>query len=362
MITPRPHVAEIAPYALADLSVPQGVRAIELAQNESPYPPSPRAIQAAAAAASGARLYPDPDWRDLRTAIAARHGLAPHAILCGAGSMELIGALIRSYAGPGDKVLAPQHAYAFFQTATRLAGAAYVTAPETNLTACPDALLAAVTPKTRIVCLANPANPTGTWLAPDRVRQLRRDLPGDVLLLLDEAYAEFAPQDGLFDLIERGDTVITRTFSKAYGLAGMRVGWAAAPAAIADQLRKVLNPNNVNLPAQAAASAAIADHAQMTDTVARIAALRERFADQVRALGLTVPASHANFVLIRFQDAAQAADADRALRAQGIVLRAMGGHGLADCLRATIGTEDDMTAAATALTRWRQGSHKGEGQ
>lgn len=353
---PRPDVARLAAYALADLDLPEDLSPVQLAQNESPYPPSPEAGPAVLEALAKGHLYPDPDWTDLRAAIADVHGIDPDLALCGSGSMELIGGLIRAYAGPGDEVLAPQHAYGFFRTATAIAGAKFVTAPETALTLSVDALLAATTPRTKMVCVANPGNPTGTWVPFDEIRRLREHLPGHVLLLLDEAYGEFAPDARLpAGLVERGDTVITRTFSKAYGLAGMRVGWALMPGEAGREVRKLLNPNNVSIAAQAAAGAAMRDQRYMQETVAKIAAARDRFATRLQAIGLETAASHANFVLIRFANPDEANRAERALRANGVLTRPQAGHGLPDCLRITIGLGADMDLTADTLQAWTDG-------
>jgi histidinol-phosphate aminotransferase len=353
MIAPRPHVAAMAPYALADLAVALGMPPISLAQNESASPPSPRAIAAARAAMGSARFYPDPHWTDLVAAIARVHRVPAAQVLCGAGSMELIDALVRAYAGPGEEVLASAHAYGFFRTAAAAAGATYVAAPAVELAASVNSLLAAVTPRTRIVCLDNPGNPTGVRLGRDEIVRLREGLPRHAILLLDEAYAEFSgAEEPTFDLVGRGDTVVLRTFSKAYCLAGMRVGWGLFPPAIGVEVRKLVEPNNLGIASQAAAAAALDDQAYMRSVVAETVARRDRFAARLRALGLDVPASHTNFVLIRFANASAARGADRALRAEGIVLRGMAGYGLGHCLRATIGTEEQMTLAGDVLARW----------
>lgn len=357
-MTPLPNarIAALAPYALADLSAPHGKRPISLAQNESALPPSPSALEAARAAATDARLYPDPDWRGLRAAISEVHGVDPVQILCGAGSMELIAALAAVYLGPGLRGLTSAYGYLFFRTATRIAGGEIDLAPETDLTVDVDAVLAAVSAGTRVVFIANPGNPTGTRIARAELARLRDGLPGDVLLVIDEAYGEFAdaPGDSPFDLVARGNTVILRTFSKVYGLAGMRVGWGAFPLPVAGELRKVLNPNNISGVAQAAATAAMRDQVHMGKVRAEIAARRDGFAAACRSLGLFVPESHANFALLRFASAESAGDADRALRAGGVLMRRMDGYGLADCLRATIGTASDMQRALDCLAAWNE--------
>ena len=347
MIRPVPSVAAMAPYALTDL--PEGITS--LAQNESFLPPSPAALDAGRRAAMQAQLYPDPDWSDLRAAIAGVHGLDPEGILCGAGSMELIGCLVRAFAGPGDAVLGTQHGYLFLATAARQAGARHDLAPERDYTVSVDALLAGVRPETRIVFVCNPGNPTGTRIANAEIVRLRAELPGDVLLIVDQAYAEFDDQDPapVFGLVRRGDTVVTRTFSKAFALAGARVGWGAFPAAIGAEMRKLLNPNNVAGVSQAMAAAAMRDTAHAARIVRETAAGRGRFVAALTAAGLTTPESHTNFVLIPFVDAEEAARADKRLRTEGILLRGMGGYGLAHCLRATIGAADTMERTARVL-------------
>ncbi len=354
MIHPVPHIAAMAAYQLADLSAPEGKRLMSLSQNESLRAPSPLVGEALHQAADAPHLYPDPDWSDLRQAIGATHGIDPTQIVCGNGSLDLIGALARAYLAPGRVALVPAHAYPFFRVATQMTGARFDTAAEDNLTVDVDALLAAVTPETRIVFVANPGNPTGTRLPRSELIRLRDGLPGDVLLVIDEAYGEFADplNEPMFDLVARGDTVVLRTFSKAYGLAGMRVGWGLFPAEIAGEIRKLLNPNNVALAGQMAASAALQDQAYMRETCVLSAGIRNGFAARMRALGLFVPESFTNFVLMRLPSAGAAITLDTALRAEGVFLRAQGGAGLADCLRATVSVAPDMDFAAGLIEDW----------
>ncbi len=350
MILAVEHVRQMAAYALADLG---GPGTISLAQNESAFPASPAAIAAGRVALEQMPLYPDPDWPELREAIAETYGVTSENILCGAGSMELIGCLIRSFAGPGDRVLGTDYGYAYVASASAQVQADYVKAREVDMTVSVDDVLTAVTPETRIVFVCNPGNPTGTLIPNSEIVRLRNALPGGVLLVVDQAYAEFADEDQnpaeIFALVDHGNTVVMRTFSKAYGLAGARVGWGLFPPAIGVEVRKLLNPNNVSIPSQAMATAAVQDQAHMQDTVAKTAAIRDRFANGCRALGLTVAPSHTNFVLIRFADVETAQKADKALRAQGLLMRGMGGYGLADCLRATICDDEVMDRCLTVL-------------
>ena len=354
MIRAVDRLRRMAPYALADLGE-SGL--VSLAQNESAFDPSPRIIAAGRTALARSALYPDPDWTTLRRAIAETHGLASQAILCGAGSMELIGALIHAFAGPGDQVLGSAYGYLFVATACAQSGADYLTAPEPDYTVSVDALLEAVTHSTRVVFVCNPGNPTGTRLPNAELLRLRNGLPADVLLVIDQAYAEFDDQDhaAILALPDRGDSVVTRTFSKAYGLAGARVGWGVFPDQIAQEVRKLLNPNNISGVSQAMAEAAVRDRDYMASVVAQTGAIRDRTTRALRATGLRVPESHTNFMLIDFGTPAAATAADAALRAGGLLLRGMGGYDLAHCLRATIGSDAVMVKLERLLRRHREG-------
>ena len=354
---PNPRIAAMAPYALPNLSVPPGKRPVLLAQNESAFPPSPKAIEAAAKAMTRAQLYADSNWTDLRAAIAEIHGLDPTGLVIGAGSMELIQILGLAYLAPGDRALSTVHGYLFFRTVVKLAGAELVFAPEPDLTVDVDALLAAFEPGMRMVLIANPGNPTGTRISRTELLRLRAGLPEDVVLVIDEAYGEFtdAPGETMFDLPGKENTVVLRTFSKVYGLAGMRIGWGLFPQAMAVELRKVQNPGSVTSASLAAAAAAMRDQAYMRQVRDQTARRRHRFTAAMRQLGLTVPDSHTNFVLIRFASPKAAASAEKALRAEGVLLRPMGGYGLADCLRATIGSDEDMDKSRDVIAAWVEG-------
>jgi histidinol-phosphate aminotransferase len=347
----------MSPYSLAELNAPAGKRLISLSQNESLRRPSPQVDDAVANAVANAHLYPDPEWAGLRNELAALHRIPASAILCGNGSMELIACLTQTYCDEQGAVLAPAHAYPFFLTATELTRARYDAAAEEGVTASVDALLAAVQPDTRIVFIANPGNPTGTRIPRAELVRLREGLRGDILLVVDEAYGEFADHLGepVFDLVGRGDTVILRTFSKAYGLAGMRVGWGLFPESIAGEVRKVMNPNNISAAGQAAAAAALSDQAYMRETCAITARLRDGFLHRLREAGFDVAESFTNFALIRFDDARAAQQADAALRAEGVVARTQSGAGLSDCLRVTIGTAEELNFAASLLEHWAMG-------
>lgn len=357
MIEPASHVAAMSAYALADLEAPAGKSLVSLSQNESVRGPSPSVTEAVASAIATAHFYPDPDWVELRQTLAHQHSIPFEGIICGNGSMELIAALAKSFADETGAILAPRHAYPFFRTAALLARARFDTAPEKDERVSVAALLDAHRTDTKIVFVANPGNPTGTRIAREDIVTLRDELPEKTLLVIDEAYGEFADHLGepLYDLVERGDTVILRTFSKAYGLAGMRVGWELFPIAIAREIQKVLNPNNVSVAGQAAAVAALKDQRYMRETCDLTAALREGLAARLRSSEFDVADSFTNFLLIRFSDGEMAADADLALRKEGVFLRAQSGAGLPHCLRMTIGAKADLDFAASLLESWKEG-------
>ncbi|MDP7546696.1 MAG: histidinol-phosphate transaminase [Alphaproteobacteria bacterium] len=354
MIKPVPHVGVMAAYALADLG---DENTVSLAQNESAFPASPTALASAKEALGKTPLYPDPEWTDLRNAISEIHGLDPVNILCGAGSMELIGCLVWAFAGTGDEVLGTEYGYAFVASAVAQAEADYIQASEFDLTVSVDEILTTVTGKTKIVFVCNPGNPTGTLISNNEILRLRDGLPSDVILVIDQAYAEFSDGQNdpaeIFALIEHGDTVVTRTFSKAYGLAGLRAGWGYFPPEIVSEVRKLLNPNNISILSQAISAEAMRDQAYMKDVVAKTEAIRDSFAEQVRALGITVPQSHTNFVLLCFENVETAQAVDSALREEKLLLRGMGGYGLGHCLRATISDPSVIERVLCVLQRMR---------
>jgi histidinol-phosphate aminotransferase len=358
VIAPRPGILDIQPYVGGESVIPGVNRVIKLASNESALGPSPRAVEAMASAAAAIHRYPDGSCQELRRALAERHGIDAERIVCGAGSDELIALLCRAYLGPGDEMLYTEHGFLMYAIAARTAGATPVFAAETDLTADVDALLAAVSERTRMVFLANPNNPTGSYLPAAEIERLRAALPPAVLLVLDLAYAEYIDRpdytDG-FALVDGGDNVvITRTFSKIYGLGGARLGWAYGPAAVADVLNRVRGPFNVSSVAQAAGLAALADEAFVERAKAHNEVWREWTAARLRALGLTVPDGFGNFVLVRFPNEAgrDALAADGYLRARGLIAGRMAAYRLPDCLRITIGREDEMREAVAALAEF----------
>lgn len=347
MINPVANVAAMAAYELADLQP----TLLSLAQNESAYPCSPLAIEAGRQALQDVHLYSDPDWLALREAIGRVHSLPVNQVLCGAGSMEIIAAIIRAYSRAGDEVLGTAYGYLFVATACKQAGSTYRQAAEPLLRVDVDELLSNVSEATRIVFVCNPGNPTGTRIPNAELVRLRDNLPADVLLVIDQAYAEFDDQDpcAAFDLIERGNTIITRTLSKAYALAGQRVGWGAFPADIAVQVRKLLNPNSVSGVAQAMATAAMLDQKYMLGLVKKTAETRRLLRNTLTEQGWEVPDSHTNFLLMVLNSVEACRRLDSALRNAGFLARGMGGYNLAHCLRLTISKPEDMERVCTTI-------------
>lgn len=356
MTRPHPHIAQMSSYALADLSAPNDKPLISLSQNESLRQPSPMVLEAAARAITTSMLYPDPNWSALRHALAELHNIDPEGILCGSGSLDLIGCLARVFAGPERAVLAPAHAYPFFRTAAQIVNARFDSAREEDTVVSVDALLDAVQPDTGLVFVANPGNPTGTRIAKSELIRLRQGLRPDILLVVDEAYGEFSDHLGerCFELVQGGNTVVLRTFSKAYGLAGLRVGWGLFPPAIAAELRKVMNPNNVPEAAQAAATAAVRDSAYMRETCEMTARLRDSTAARLRQAGFNLSPSLTNFLLLKLDSAEMAGQVERALQAEGVFLRPQSGAGLPQTLRMTIGPSETMEKTLDILTQWKQ--------
>lgn len=352
-LQPKPGVLEIAPYRGGEAEARGFERPIRLASNESALGPSPRAAAAYRALAEEIHRYPDGGADALRQALARHHGLLADRIVCGNGSDELIGLLTKAYAGPGDEVVMSRHGFLMYPIAAKAAGASVVVAPETNLTADVDALLRAVTPRTRVVFLANPNNPTGTYLSSEEVNRLHAGLPPQVLLVIDAAYAEYVQRNdydaGIALVAASENVVMTRTFSKIYALGGLRVGWAYCSARIADVLNRVRAPFNLNAAAQAAAVAALADLTAVDRAREHNDIWRPWFARELQALGLTVNPSVANFLIVRFPDGEKSADAAfEFLKSRGILTRKIGGYQLPEWLRISIGTEQEMRAVVNA--------------
>jgi histidinol-phosphate aminotransferase len=270
--------------------------------------------------------------------------------------MELLSLLSHAYLGSADDVVVSEHGYLFFRTVARQVGAKVVVAPERDLAMDVDAIIDRVSSRTRMVLLANPNNPTGSMLTSSEVRRLRKALRGDIMLVLDGAYADYVGEpdyeDGAALVEEAGNTVMIRTFSKIHGLAGLRVGWGYFPAGIAEIINRIRQPNGVTQPGMAAAAVSIADRNRIAVQRKTNTETKDWFSRQVAAMGLRPYPSHGNFMLARFAGVPEAADAFRYLKGEGIFLRPMSAYGLADCLRITIGSIEEMRALAEALRAW----------
>jgi histidinol-phosphate aminotransferase len=359
---PRAEVLAIEAYVPGKSSVAGLAKVHKLSSNETPLGPSAYAIEAYRGIANNLAAYPDGSARALREAIGRRYGLEVEQIICGNGSDELLSLLAHVYLRPGDEGLYSQYGFLTYPIAIRAAGATPVIAEETDKTANVDALLAKVTPRTKIVFVANPNNPTGTYLPFSEIKRLHAGLPRDALLVLDAAYAEYVTRNdyaaGIELVATSQNVVMTRTFSKIHGLASLRIGWAYAPAPVIDALNRVRGPFNVNGAAIAAGVAAIGDGAHVDAAVAHNARWLPWLTKEIAALGFEVTPSVGNFVLLSFAAARgrTAADADRFLSSRGLVLRAMTAYGLPDCLRLTVGTEEANEAVVAALAEFMRGA------
>ena len=353
---PKPGISEISPYVGGKSKAEGATRVIKLSSNENPWGPSPKAIAAYQANASQLNRYPDGGHALLREAIAQSQKLPAEQIICGAGSDELLGMLVHAYAGAGDEVLYTQHGFLMYKIYTLSNGATPVAAPEKDLHTDVDALLAAVTSKTKIVFVANPNNPTGTVIPFSEIRRLRTGLREDIILGLDAAYAEYLDtadyEDGVSLVKENTNTVVFHTFSKIYGLPALRLGWAFAPASIIDVMNRVRSPFNVNAPALAAGIAAITDVAYVNDMRTKNAVELKRVNDAVIALGYKTVPSVTNFLMVEFGGEVAAVNAHLASR--GLIVREVAGYGLPNYLRISIGTTEENGILLAALTEYKK--------
>ena len=352
---PRPGVLDISPYVPGKSSAPGVAKVFKLSSNETPLGPSPKAIAAYNEIGKHLEDYPDGAATGLREAIGQAFGLDPARIVCGAGSDDILNLIARAYLKDGDEAVHATHGFLVYPIATIGAGAKPVVAPETDYTANVDHLLAAVTEKTKVVFLANPNNPTGTYIPFDEVKRLHRGLPPHVLLVLDAAYAEYVERNDYesgIELVATSENVVMcRTFSKIYGLAALRLGWMYGPAHIVDAINRIRGPFNVNAPAIAAGIAAIRDTAHTERARAHNSRWLAWLSEELAALGLKVTPSVGNFLLIHFPETPgkTAKEADAFLTKRGLILRGVGGYKLPQCLRMSVGTEEANKLVVAAL-------------
>lgn len=361
-LTPKPWIAGIHTY-VPGKSGDDGGPVVKLSANENPLGCSALALAARAASQHPSR-YPDGDSTSLRGALGALHGIAPERIIMGAGSGELLYLAASAYAGPGDEVLFSQHAFSLYDIVARRAGARPVEAPARGFATDVDALLAAVTPRTRVVLIANPNNPTGTYLPGGEIARLHAALPADVLLVLDLAYIEYvdpADDDGSMALAaSQANVLVTRTFSKAYGLAGERVGWGTAAAEVVEVLNRLRGAFNLSNEAQAMALVALQDQPFVEQSRRHNAEVRARFVAAIEALGnygLRAVPSQGNFVLVLFEGGLTGKAAYDGLAKAGYMTRWFASPGLDRGVRITIGTDDDMAGVARVLRQLAEAPH-----
>ena len=349
-IAPQPGIMEIALYQGGAAKVAGIENVVKLSSNENPFGPSEKAREAVVRAAHALHRYPNTDHASLRAAIGEVHGLDPERIICGVGSDEIIHFLCQAYAGPGTEVLFTEHGFLMYRISAHAAGAMPVAVAERDRVTDVDALIAGASPRTRLVFLANPNNPTGTMIGLPEIERLARALP-HAIIVVDAAYAEYVENyDGGAELATRlPNVVMTRTFSKIYGLGGLRIGWGYGPRAIIDVLNRIRGPFNLSSAALDAAEAAMRDRDHIARCQAENARMRAWLAEALAEKGVPSDTSCANFILARFVDQATAEACDLYLQAQGLIVRRVGGYGLPSCLRITVGDEASCRRVAHVI-------------
>lgn len=363
---PKSSIRLISPYAPGKAKAAGFSRPVKLSANENALGSSPAARAAYLEAAASLNLYPDPNASALREALAAKHGLDPDRIVFGNGSDELFALACQAYLDPGDNIVQPQFAFAAWAIAARASGGDVRTAPEREYVLDVDALLSAVDARTRVVFVANPANPTGTSVPFAEIRRLHAALPARVLLVLDGAYAEYGEggpnfADDLALAHDAENVLVTRTFSKLYGLAALRIGWGYAALDVAQTLNRIRLPFNVSTPAQAAALAALADEAFVATSVAHAVAGRARLAAFLAEHGLRPIPSTANFVtaIVPADARLSAAALERGLAERGVLVRWLGNYGAPDAIRVTVGDAEGVSCFKRALAQLMGGRAAG---
>jgi len=357
---PRAGVLAIEPYVGGESSVPGRNRVFKLSSNESPLGPSRHALVAYRDAAAELAAYPKGDPAELRAAIGRVHGLEADRIVLGCGSDEILHLIAQAYLGPGEEAISTAYSFILYRIVTHAAGGRNVLAPERDYRTDVDAILSRVTSCTRLVFVANPNNPTGTYISAAELARLHAGLPADVLLIVDAAYAEYVAEKDYANGAElaraHGNVVMTRTFSKAYGLAGLRLGWAYCPPLVHDALERIRGPFNTSVPAQAAGLAAVNDQGHLRLAVAHNARWLPELARGIAAMGIEVVPSFGNFLLLGFGSAARADAADAALRVHGLILRGLKNYGMETMLRLSVGGEEANRLVLETLGQFAKGS------
>ncbi|MFW2589632.1 histidinol-phosphate transaminase [Sagittula sp. SSi028] len=357
-IDPQPGIMDIALYEGGKSKVAGVTNVVKLSSNENPFGASPAAKEAVARSVHELHRYPSTDHAELRAAIGEVHSVDPARVICGVGSDEIITFLCQAYAGPGDEVLYTEHGFAMYRISALAAGATPVEVKERDRVTCVDNLLAGCTDKTRLVFIANPNNPTGTMIGMAEIERLAEGIPDNCLLVLDGAYAEYVEgYDGGARLVDvRDNVVMTRTFSKLYGLGGLRVGWGYGPAHVIDVLNRLRGPFNLSGTALAAAEAAVRDAAYAEKCRNDNTRLRSILSESLAEHGVPCDTSMANFVLARFADQAEAEACDAYLQTQGLIVRRVAGYNLPNCLRITVGDEPSVRRVAYCIGQFKAGA------
>ncbi|WP_426050852.1 histidinol-phosphate transaminase [Brevundimonas sp. SL161] len=354
---PKPGILDIAPYVGGKSSIVGIAEPIKLSSNENALGAGSKAREAYEAAIKNIHIYPDGRATKLRTAVAEHHGLEPERLIFGNGSDEVFALLNQAYLTPGDNIVTGQYGFLAYRISALGCEAQVKLAPEPGYKAEVDALLAEVDERTRIVYVSNPSNPTGSYNSGEEIRRLHEALPPHIVLVIDEAYAEFVTEadwETAFPLArEAANVVVTRTFSKIHGLGGLRVGFGYAPIGVAEAVDRIRLPFNVSIPGIEAATAALGDEAHQKASREMVQTWRPRLTQAIRGFGFEVLPSAGNFVLILFKDEKRnAAAASDYLNSRGIIVRPVGGYGIHDGLRITVGTEDQNRAVIDALSEF----------
>jgi histidinol-phosphate aminotransferase len=356
-LQPLPFLSALTPYQSSVNKVEDRGGKMRLCYNEGAFGASPKALEAARFIMQIAQQYPDMGYTKLRQAIADRYKLDANRLVCGAGSDDLIGLLVHSFVKEGDEVICSQYGFAMYPVAAKVVGAKPVMIKETNFQTDLQGMLKAVTPKTKIIFIANPNNPTGSWIQRKEFAAFLRELPENILVVYDAAYADYMEEEEYSDGFEwatsDGRVCVLRTFSKIHGLGGMRVGFAYAPQVVVDALNRVRNPFNVSMAAEAAAVASLKDEAFLEKCRRHTIQWREKLFDHLMGLGFQPYPSKANFVLVGVHSAQHAKDMFNYLDSKNILIRPMAGYGLPDCVRISVGMENEMKALFKALDEFK---------
>lgn len=354
--TPKPGILDIAPYVGGKSAIAGVAEPMKLSSNENMLGAGEKARAAYEAAVRNIHIYPDGRATKLRAAVAETHGLEPERLIFGNGSDEVFALLNQTYLTAGDNIVTGQYGFLAYRISALACEAEVKLAPEPNYKAEVDALLAQVDERTKIVYVSNPSNPTGSWNSGEEIRRLHAALPPHVLLVVDEAYAEYVAEpdwETAFPLARDAENiVVTRTFSKIHGLGGLRIGFGYAPLKVAEAVDRIRLPFNVSVPGLEAAAAALSDAAHQAASRELIASWKPRLTQALRGFGFEVLPSAGNFVLVVFKGPDQASAANDYLNQKGIIVRPVGGYGLPQALRITIGTEDQNRAVIDALSEF----------